>query len=323
LKETVEKFLLGGMIKQSRLFIVTPLLFVVGSQPAWGWGPVGHRTVANVADNFLSSSSKQVLAKYLKGETLAEVSTWADTIKDKPAVWSQTFSYHYESVSDNQTYLQSLQAQKPEDQKNGGAVAGILEAERVFRDPRSKPEQKNMALKFLVHFVGDIHQPFHSGRPEDRGGNQVLKKWHSRSSNLHAIWDVLILEEAYAPHRKKNENKIDEAAYAEGLITKFLNRPLPGDADDIDLWIQESVNLRDDAYKYQNEDETAYTERFVDSVDERIFSGGVRLAAILTKLVRGEADSKVEIGFRSAIERILGPLQQIINLNPKAKPIIR
>ncbi|MGZ5279314.1 MAG: S1/P1 nuclease, partial [Pseudobdellovibrionaceae bacterium] len=266
---------------------------------------------------------KQILAKYLNGQTLAEVSTWADTIKGKPAVWDQTFSYHYESVADNQTYLQSLQAQKPEIQKNGGAVAGILEAERLFRDPRSKPEQKNMALKFLVHFVGDIHQPFHSGRPEDRGGNQAPKKWHSKNSNLHAIWDVLILEEAYTPQRKKNESKIDEAAYAEALVTKYLNRPLPGDADDIDLWIQESISLRDDAYKFQNDDEATYTGRFVDSVDERIFSGGVRLAAILTKLVRGESDSKVEIGFRSAIENILGPLEKIINLNPKAKAITR
>lgn len=299
-----------------------PLVVVAASSSAWAWGPVGHRTVANIAETFLSTSDRQILNKYLKGASLADVSTWADTIKDKPATWKQTFSYHYESVADNQTYLQSLSAQTEEERKNGGAIAGILEAERMFRDPRSKPEQKNVALKFLIHFVGDMHQPFHSGRPEDRGGNEVQRKWHTKATNLHAIWDVLILEEAYAEvaRKKPSSKKVDEEAYVEHLTEKFLGRPLPGQADDMDLWINESMLIRDDAYKFCEEDEEAYTRRFVGAVDERIFTGGVRLAAMLSKLVRQESDSQVELGFRKAIESILGPLEGIIDLNPKARP---
>jgi hypothetical protein len=309
-----------GMNKHLRLSsCVLSVVLLIAALPAFCWGPVGHRTVADVAESFLSASDRQILSKYLQGASLADVSTWADTIKDKPAVWSQTFSYHYESVDDRQTYLQSLTTMKEEEQKNGGAVAGILEAERIFRDPKSKADQKNVALKFLIHFVGDLHQPFHTGRPEDRGGNLVLRKWHNKATNLHAIWDVLILEEAYGKtQRKKQDSKIDDAAYAESLTTKFLGQPLPGQPDDMNEWINESLIIRDAAYKAWDEDETTYTQQFIHSVDERIFTGGVRLAAILSSLVHDESESQLQLGFRKAIEDILGPLEGIINLNPKS-----
>lgn len=314
----------------SVLFITT-----AAASSAFAWGPAGHKTVGNVAEKFLSASSKQVINQYLDGQSLADVANWPDQLKDKPELWGHTFSYHFESVADNETYLHSLEGKNAAEKKKGGTVAAILEAKRVFRDVASSALQKAQALKYLVHFVGDLHQPLHSGRPEDRGGNMVERKWHGKSTNLHAIWDVSILEDAYGKgvpstaeisnnrgggkeRKDKYSTKVDDVAYANYLVQKFQGQAMPTGSDDINKWIVESMELRKDAYAFKDESEADYVELFAGEVDKRIYYGGVRLASILTKLVRSEADSQLELSFRSAIEQILGPLNRIINLNPKS-----
>ncbi len=302
------------------------LLLLANSQTVFAWGPVGHRTVANIADQFLTPATKQVLSKYLNGTSLADASVWADQIRDKPAVWSATYDYHFESISDNQTYIDSLKAKKPEDIKNGGLVAALLESKRIFKNPAAKPEDRNIALKFLIHFVGDIHQPLHSGRPEDRGGNAIQRKWNGRSSNLHAIWDAGILDVAYGKGlpteseltRAGKKPQIDDEMFAQFLIDKYQGKgALPHAANDVNGWVIESMPLRDMAYEYKEESDASYTDLFVEDVDQRIYYGGVRLAAVLTSLVKNETDSQLELGFRKAIEDILGPLDQIIDFAPK------
>jgi len=322
LKQLPKTIWLKGMTKHlARLFIACSSSIIL-SQASWGWGPTGHRTVGTVAENFLTSSTKQVLNQYLGGQNLADVSTWADEIKSKPQVWDQTFPYHFESVSDGQTYLQSLNGRTQDEISKGGLVAALLEAQRVFRAPNSKPADKANALKFIVHFVGDIHQPLHSGRPEDRGGNLILRKWHNQSTNLHAIWDVLIIDEAYASQtrngsHKPSKPKVDNVVYAADLMQKYQGQHVAGAVDDIDGWLKESIDLRAAAYEYKDESEEAYTARFIDTVDQRIYDGGVRLAALLTSLAGDEAASQMELGFRASIESLLGPLKDIINLSPK------
>jgi hypothetical protein len=311
--------------------LMASVLFIIAASPAtWGWGPAGHKTVGNVAEHFMPVATKQILKRYLPNESLADVSNWPDTLKDKPDTWGHTFSYHFESVADNETYLRSLEGKTVAERKKGGTVAAILEAKRVFKDVTSRMAQKAQAIKYLVHFVGDLHQPLHSGRPEDRGGNMVERKWHGKSTNLHAIWDVSILEDAYgsgiptlngqtATFRKdKYSTKVKDVEYAQYLIRKYQGQPLPTGSDDINRWIVESMALRDDAYAFKDESEADYVDLFKDDVDKRIYYGGVRLASLLNRLLKSEADTQVELSFRSSIERILGPLNRVINLNPKA-----
>jgi len=181
-----------------------PALFAL-SAPALAWGPEGHRVVGDIASRFLTATAQAQVSELLKNDrlaggepsgrrTLGEIANWADEIKDFD--WGKRRgSWHYDDISlcgaaDYARYCR------------GGRCASAQLARQieVLGDPHARPRARNEALKWIVHLIGDIHQPLHAANRGDRGGNLVQVSFFGErdnppygSLNLHALWDVHML----------------------------------------------------------------------------------------------------------------------------------
>ncbi len=161
---------------------------VVVSFPLLGyvWGQNGHRVVGEIADRHLTLQARQRITELLDGQSLAQVGTWADEIRSDTS-WGCAAPFHYVTLPPGAAYPENLAP-------GGDAIRAVAFFEGVLTDPHSARADRQRALKFLVHFVGDMHQPLHIGRGCDRGGNDVRVSWFGESTNLHAVWDTKLIE---------------------------------------------------------------------------------------------------------------------------------
>lgn len=245
------------------------------AQSTWAWGPQGHMIVAQVADNNLSAPAKKAVAKILSNSTLSDVANWADQIKSNPE-WVHTKGWHFLDLDDNEDYAHVQHA--PE----GDVVTAITEMVATLKNNSSTPEEKSNALKFIVHFMGDIHQPLHVGRPEDRGGNDTKVVFEGRKTNLHTLWDSLMIM----------KSPMDFLAYA-----KFLEQTqpfvAPYDLPEIafSTIISEDMAARKAVYDFKDVAspvilDAGYYNKNATLMNHQMLSGGKRLAALLNSIFK-------------------------------------
>ncbi len=164
-----------------RLIFVLACLHYAGG--AGAFSADGHRIAGLVAEQYLCRGSQRMIAPLLDGATLADAGVWADAIRDDPA-WRHTGSWHYINVGDDEPFARAIR------RSSDNVVSAIDRHERVLADLRRPERERGEALRFLVHFVADVHQPLHVGRSEDRGGNDVPVIWGQSELDLHEFWDA-------------------------------------------------------------------------------------------------------------------------------------
>jgi hypothetical protein len=187
--------------------------------PAFGWGPEGHSLVARIAETQLTPAAKARVLEILgPSRTIASVASWADEIRPTRR---ETSAWHFVDIPITHAHFD------PErDCAKGDCVISVISRFRgVLRDPATTPEARLEALEFLIHFVGDMHQPLHSSNNEDRGGNSVRVEFHDRQSNLHSLWDSGMLGRL-APENDLFPALSQEAAkkrkkWAKGTVTEW------------------------------------------------------------------------------------------------------
>ncbi len=173
--------------------------------PASAWWEYGHESVATIAMSAARPETRLAIRRLLARTDLLETpacpvrtiehaSVWADCVKNKPYRdrYSYAYNWHYQNIDVCKPF--DLKANCPD----GNCVARQIErASRLLKD-RSEPARVRVeALLFLVHFVGDLHQPLHAGDRHDRGGNDMKADYGFRpNSNLHTIWDGLLADRA-------------------------------------------------------------------------------------------------------------------------------
>jgi len=297
------------------LRMVAGVLFLCASErAAQAWGPVAHWAIGAIADENLSPRAQRKVAQWLRGESLADVANWADRVRSR-SEYAHTSGYHYEGVSDGEDYLSSLRGKTPEELSKGGLVAGLMVAHLVLRDPRTPTREQEDALKFLVHMVGDIHQPLHTGRPEDRGGSMVRMRWFGRPSNLHQIWDSRLILAGHCDLLKpKMSTRVAGDAYAQYLTQKFADEPAPLRMN-VEEWLEESLALRIAAYDpVMREDPSGYVAMTIESVDRRVYVAGMRLARMINDIAdrRGAPDGEGKLWLE--MKRIMGDPRDVIRL---------
>jgi len=175
---------------------------------------------------------------------------------------------------------------------NENVYSALLQQEHILTDPSSSRDQQIVALKFIVHFVGDLHQPMHVSRAEDKGGNTIQLNYDGQGTNLHSLWDTKLLEHAGLNY--------------EQLAEKY-DRPTPEQvkkwqSDSPILWAWESYQVSTQLYAevaamQGHQIDNSYYEAHVGIVEDRIEKAGVRLAGILNQLfesvkVNGNASVK-------------------------------
>lgn len=286
------------------------------SLTSFAWGPIGHRTVGQIADSRLSPAAASAVAGLLAGQSLADVANWADSLKSG-ATYPQAIWYHFEKISDNVSYLDNLKTLPDWQQKKGGVVTAILMANKILRDPTAAPELKTDALKFLVHFVGDIHQPFHSGRPEDNGGVKIPVTWMGTPMSLHAIWDSGMIATGHADILNNTMPLVDAANnFSKYLNEKFATLLVKTDFD-TEGWLNETMALRVSGYDpLYNTDPTNYQNLHLPEIDLRIYTAGLRLAELLNQIYTNQPTPTLEQDLYKKIEDAVGSLDLIISFHP-------
>ncbi|WP_423141852.1 S1/P1 nuclease [Parablastomonas sp. CN1-191] len=171
--------------------------------PALAWGSYGHRTTAEIAManvkpetaariRALLAVQKQLGTPKCPVHSLADAATWPDCLRGDAWRWAYTFPWHYQTEN----------VCKPFDPKsdcaNGNCVSAQIERNLRLLSDRTLPSAQRLeALAFLVHFIGDIHMPLHSGDAADAGGNAVKGSYGiAPGTNLHSIWDGALAERA-------------------------------------------------------------------------------------------------------------------------------
>jgi hypothetical protein len=178
------------MLTPRRILVALFVSFVI-ALPVQAWGPLGHSVVAELAQRHLSPAAEAEVERLLAPEhtqSLADIASWPDQIQDDPALatlWKQTRGLHYiDFITGDCNYV------PPRDCRDGRCVvAGIEHYVQVLGDRSQSDDARRQALKFVVHFVGDIHQPLHGGSRDDKGGNTFQVQFEGKGSNLHRVWD--------------------------------------------------------------------------------------------------------------------------------------
>ena len=241
---------------------------ILFSANGFTFGTDGHQTIALIALPQLTTKARSEVDRLLAlepGATLASVSTWADEHRS-PA----TASWHY--VNFPRT---SCEYDAARDCPGGACVVGAIEKQLDILASNAPDETRLTALKYVVHFVGDVHQPLHAGYQDDKGGNTYQVQAFSRGSNLHSLWDSGLIK-----------NLHEEPA---ALATRLLKTNASSVAVDTDPShaAQESCRIVGAADFYPDRKVgTEYVEKYTPVVEQRLTIAGQRLAAMLNRVLR-------------------------------------
>jgi hypothetical protein len=161
------------------------LAMLLAAVPAWAWGPEGHEIVAAIAARELQPATRANISALLGGDpgTLMILdSSWADEIRtDRP----QTVTWHYVNIE-----IDTPGYNAARDCPRAICVTAQIDRDlRLLAAPRTPGTSKVEALRFLVHFIGDLHQPLHAADRHDKGGNDVTVSYRGKRTSLHRIWD--------------------------------------------------------------------------------------------------------------------------------------
>jgi hypothetical protein len=308
------------------------LLFAVMSQPApaRAWGCEGHQVVALLAEKHLTphalATAKKILAegpidpslsRYCKEggvDPMADASTWPDDIRSSRP---ETAPWHYIDIPLGTT---RRDVEKFCDPKESCVTHAITDQLAILRSSETDPRKRADALRFLIHFVGDLHQPLHAVTNNDQGGNCVPVAFfdtlpqlrnpqtESYAPNLHGVWDTSILERATTGktvdqvaadldqsfHKKiaywqKSAADVDAWAWesyqlAEKRAYRKLPVPFPVEAPQAVKTCADDNHISARMLKFNEHLVDPYQDMAVPNVRERLAQAGARLALLLNQI---------------------------------------
>ena len=235
------------------------------------WGKTGHRVIGQIAQDNLTPQARGAINNLLEGETLATVSTYADEIRSN-SDYDYFKIWHYVNLPIDKKYQEVEHTQE-------NVVTAIQKCIDILTDENSSREDQVFHLKFLVHLVGDIHQPLHTGRAADYGGSKIKLKFKGRkaeqtNTNLHVLWDT---------------NMIDDFKMSYTELSDYLQsyKEVDFNQGNAVCWANESHTLVNKIYSEVEEGQYLsydylYSNFYI--VKQRLFQGGIRLANLLNSI---------------------------------------
>ncbi len=231
------------------------------------WGKTGHRATGQIAEGYLTKKAKKKIDKLLNGQRLAFVSTYGDEIKSDDR-YKKYSPWHYVNFPIDKKYEDQAPSQY------GDLVQGITKCIEILEDKTSSKDDKAFYLKMLIHFIGDLHQPLHVGRKEDKGGNDIQVQWFATGSNLHRVWDSDMIDYYGMSYTELSDN-------TDRLTDAQLDFIKQGTFTE---WVQESRELAKKVYESAGVGEKlgyTYMYNYFPVVRQQLQKGGIRLAKIL------------------------------------------
>ncbi len=241
------------------------------SLTVFGWGQKGHDTVAAIAQRHLTPTAKAAIDSILDGRSIIYWANWLDNASHTKE-YAYTKTWHYKNVDEGVRYEEAPA------NPAGDAVTAMRGLVETLTTDGVSPENSALALKMLVHIVGDIHQPLHMGHATDLGANRITVKFFGRDNNLHSVWDGRILESGH------NWSYTEWADQLDILSPEEASAVAAGSFDD---WAKETLDIASVVYRsFPEGKKISYNEvaEWTPTIEQQLLRGGLRLARVLNSI---------------------------------------
>lgn len=254
----MKKFLLGAISMCTAL-------------SAMAWGQKGHDVTAYIAENHFTPATAAAVADLLDGMSPVYWANWLDNASHTPE-YAYSKTWHYKNVDADKTYWTQPELE------SGDIVKALRMNIATLANPDKSREDKQLAMKMVVHLMGDLHQPMHMGHSTDRGGNNVKVKYFGRDANLHGIWDTNLVESAHKWGYTEWQQQIDRVPEEEEVVI------IGGNIDD---WGQQTVAQCRKIYNTMPANASFSYDEVAEAtpvIEAQLLLGGLRLAHVLNSI---------------------------------------
>jgi hypothetical protein len=261
------------IIKNIRRIFILGLFFYLPFQ-AGAWGLLGHRIVGQIAESYLTNHARKEIAKILGTESIAMASNWPDFIKSDPA-YNYLSSWHYVDFDAKQSFEQVSAYLEKDTAVDAYTKINFLVKELKNNDLAA--DKKLMYLRLLIHIVGDIHQPLHTGHHDDQGGNKIKVTWFNAPYNLHQVWDQQLI----------GFQQLSYTEYAAAINHTTKAQVKEWQSQSLIQWIFSSYTVAEKIYSDVKPDDKLdylYNFKYLDVVNQQLLQGGVHLAGLLNEI---------------------------------------
>ena len=241
---------------------------------AHAWGGQGHRLVAAIGQHQLDPGPRariQALLALEGKQSMTEIATWADHLRaTDPDLGKRSAGWHYVNIAEDDCQYTATRHCKGDD----CVVEQIRVQGQLLADTTLSPAQRLQALKFVVHFVGDVHQPMHAGHGHDKGGNEHQLQLDGHGTNLHSLWDSVMLD----------SSDRNDQAYLAHLLQLPEQPLLPSNPV---AWAEYSCRLAvtEGVYPPKGNLDPAYITTHLPLAEAQLLAGGRQLGILLNQLL--------------------------------------
>ncbi len=257
-------------MRMRRIFALACALLVT-VQGLMAWGQKGHDVVARIAERHLSPAVAARVAAVLDGKSPVYWANWMDQASHTPE-YAGTLTWHYVNIPEGGGTADAVRP--PE----GDLLTAVGRIVAGLKGGRLSPDEEAVALRMLVHLLGDMHCPMHTGRPGDRGGNDIAVSFFGEPTNLHAVWDTELVEAAHRWSYTEWAEQIDRVTPAE---QRGMAAGTP------EQWVEECHRLCEEIYRTTPAGDDLsydYVAAAAPLIERQLLRGGVRLARLLDEI---------------------------------------
>jgi hypothetical protein len=239
--------------------------FIFQTISCFAWGKKGHEIVVQIAQHYLNKGVMDSVQKYLGAMSIEEASDWLDEIK-KNHRYQHIRPWHYVNIDKDETYVET---------RDPNVINQSQQMIKELSKPGHPWPSRNMALKVLLHLIGDLHQPLHVGYGYDRGGNDTKVKYKTYETNLHYLWDETIISEF---NISTEECLTISSKYPAEKIKEIQS-------GDVQKWANDSRSNLPLVYNFkEGKIDKTYLKNSSAVTKELLVKAGLRLAFILNKI---------------------------------------
>lgn len=238
----------------------------------YAWGQKGHDTVCFIAENHLTPTTKSAVEALLDNHSIVYYANWLDNASHTPE-YAYSKTWHYKNIDASQKFEEAPLLE------SGDIVRAIRSQSEVLDNPDATKEEKALALKMVIHLLGDIHQPMHMGHASDRGGNQWNVRYFKSPKNLHSVWDSSLPESAHKWSYTEWQQQIDRTTPEEQA--EIIKDGTP------EKWGKECYEIATDIYDRTPIDYNIsydYIADWTPTIEQQFLKGGLRLADLLNSI---------------------------------------
>lgn len=254
----------------------TLLILIICLLPAknlFAWGQKGHDVTAYIAECHLTPEAAEKVHKALNGHSPVYYSNWMDIASHTPE-YAYSRTWHYFNIDEGLT--RETMRKNPK----GDILTAMAQLTENLKNGDLDTIQEALALKMLIHLVGDMHCPMHAGHLSDAGGNQIAVKMFETLTNLHSVWDTQLPEAVHRWSYTEWQQQIDRLNEEQIALIQV------GEPKD---WVDENFKICAHIYEDTPEDTIIsydYVDKYTPVIEMQFLRGGYRLAKLLNEIYK-------------------------------------